>query len=153
MSGPPGGAALRRYVRTRLARQPVLLKLARAYHDATASFEQASGMTAARWRLLFLVDQLGECTQRELIALVRVDPGPVTRTLKSLEQDGLVVRRTDRDDARYTRVALTAAGRRLVERVMVVREAFLERMVAGAEPADVDAFLRVLDRISDNLGD
>ena len=48
MSGPPGGAALRRYVRTRLARQSVLLKLAHTYHDATASFEQASGMTTAR---------------------------------------------------------------------------------------------------------
>ncbi len=143
---------MRRYVRTRLAKQSVLLKLARAYHDATAAFEQVSGVSAARWRLLFLVDQLGDCTQRDLVAMVRVDPGSVTRTLTSLEQAGLVVRRADEMDARFTRVGLSPAGRRLVDRVMVDREAFLQRMVAGADPADVDAFLRVLDRISDNLG-
>ncbi len=142
---------MKHYVRTRLAKQSVLLKLARAYHDATARFEQVSGMSAARWRLLFLIDQLGDCTQRELIDLIHVDPGPVTRTLKALEQDGLVARRTDEADARYQRVVLTAAGRRVVERTMVLREAFLARMVEGASPADVDAFLRVLDRISDNL--
>ena len=145
------GKVVKRYVRDRLAKQSVLLKLARAYHDATAAFELASGMSAARWRLLFLIAQQGECTQRELIDLIRVDPGSITRTLKSLERDGLVKRRTDEADNRYTRVGLSAAGRKLVDQVMVKREAFLTRMVQGAAPADVETFLRVLDLVSDNL--
>lgn len=143
---------VKRYVRERLAPQSVLLKLARAYHDATAAFEQASGLSAARWRLLYLIGREGEPTQRELIAMIRVDPGSITRTLKALEADGLVRRRADAADNRYTRVTLTAAGQRLVDRTMAERERFLARMVEGADPADVDAFLRVLDRVSENLG-
>ncbi len=143
---------MKRYVRDRLAGQSVLLKLARAYHDATAAFEQASGLPAARWRLLYLIAREGDPTQRELIGLIRVDPGSITRTLKALELDGLVRRRADEADARYVRVSLTAAGRRLVDRTMAERERFLARMVEGADPEDVDAFLRVLDRVSENLG-
>lgn len=143
---------MKRYVRERLAGQSVLLKLARAYHDATAAFEQASGLTAARWRLLYLIAREGDPTQRDLIGLIRVDPGSITRTLKALELEGLVKRRADEADNRYVRVGLTTAGRRLVDRTMVERERFLARMVEGADPDDVDAFLRVLDRISDNLG-
>lgn len=143
---------MKRYIRERLAKQSVLLKLARAYHDATAAFEQASGMSAARWRLLFLVARLEECTQRDLIDLIRVDPGSITRSLKSLEREGLVKRRADEADNRYTRVSLTATGRKLVDQVMVKRELFLARIVQGASPDDVEAFLRVLDLISDNLG-
>ena len=38
-----------------------------------------------RRRLLFLVDRLGACTQKQLIGMIKVDPGSITRQIKQLE--------------------------------------------------------------------
>lgn len=138
-------------LRIDLERGAVLLLLARAYNTSTAAFERHTGIASARWRLLFLLHRLGTCTQKQLIALINVDAGPVTRQLSQLERDGLIVRIDAAHDRRLTDVSLTAAGRSLVRRTMTRRRKFLERMLEGVPPADVAALLRTLESIDRNL--
>ncbi|MBL8382624.1 MAG: MarR family transcriptional regulator [Burkholderiales bacterium] len=129
------------------------MRLGKAYNAATQAFEALTGVGAARWRLLYLVHQQPQVSQKQLIRQVRVDPGAITRQLKALEQDGLISRSDDPRDTRLTRVRLTRSGQTLVRRVMRLRADFLERMVAGIPRADVFTCLDVLERISRNLGD
>lgn len=130
----------------------ILLRLARAYHAATRAFEEQSGISAARWRLLFLIDGAGSCTQRYLIQQIGVDPASITRHLKRLETEGYVERASDTRDNRYTRVQLSEQGAEYVGRQRVARAAFISRMLEGLAPADVQTLLRALDHISANLG-
>lgn len=134
-----------------LDRTAIMLRLARAYHATVAAFEQHAEIAAPRWRLLYLVNQLGTCTQKQLIALIKVDPGSITRQIKQLERDGYIVRASDPDDNRLTRVRLSAAGKVLVRRTMIKRRQFLDRMLAGISPAQVEAFLATMTRIERNL--
>ena len=131
----------------------VFLRLGKAYNTSTQAFEALTGVGAARWRLLYLIANQPRVTQKELIRLVRVDPGSITRQLKAMEEAGLITRSDDEKDMRLTRVALTAGGRREVQRVLRLRARFLKRMVSGIRPDALQTCLTVLDAICINLGD
>lgn len=138
---------------TRIPVSTIFLRLGKAYNAATNAFEGATGVNAARWRLLYLISCQPGISQRELVRQVRVDPGSITRQLNSLQTEGLVERRDDTVDARTFRLVLTRRGRLEVARVLRIRARFLETMVEGLSDADLRATARALDRISANLGD
>ncbi|MBP6852118.1 MAG: MarR family transcriptional regulator [Rhodoferax sp.] len=138
-------------LKIQIDRTAVLLLLARAYNTSTSAFELQTGISSARWRLLFLVQRLGTCTQKQLIALINVDAGAVTRQLTQLERDGLIARVDAAHDKRLTNVSLTAEGRALVRRIMKKRREFLERMLEGVPPDEVAVFLKTLEKIDRNL--
>lgn len=131
----------------------VLQWLGKTYHIATTVFEKTTDVTAARWRLLFLIHRQKSCTQKFLITEIRVDPGSITRQLKTLEAEGLIHRESDPIDNRLTRVALSPQGAAYVEEIYVARQRFLERMVEGIPAEDVQTLTRVLEHIARNLGD
>lgn len=134
------------------ARTTILMRLARAYHAAVEAFEQQSGMSAARWRLLFLIEGAGSCTQRYLVQQIRVDPASITRQLKRLEAEGYIERESDARDNRYTRVRLSSMGLSHMAGLMPARKAFLNRMLEGLVPEDVETLAGMLDRITANMG-
>lgn len=131
----------------------IFLWLGKAYHAATNAFEESTGVTAARWRLLFLIHRQRGCTQKALISEIRVDPGSITRQLKALEAEKLIVREDDPVDNRLTRVSLSPLGDKLVQGILEKRKRFLETMLQGIPPEEVDACIHVLERISTNVGD
>lgn len=131
----------------------VLLWLGKTYHAATAAFEASTGITAARWRLLFLIHRQGSCTQKLLTRQIRVDPGSITRQIKALEADGLIQREDDPSDNRLTRVTLSPKGEALVANVMVARQEFLEHLLDGLAAADVETCIRVLEHLAVKAGD
>ncbi|GMG90506.1 hypothetical protein Cmtc_17260 [Cupriavidus sp. TKC] len=129
----------------------VLGRLARAYHASTNGFERYTGMPSTRWRLLFLIYQKGDCTQKDLTRQIGVDAGAITRQIKQLDLEALVKRNAHPEDNRLTVVRLTEAGIAEVERVLARRAAFLQVMMKGASADEIDAFLIMLDRIAENL--
>lgn len=152
------GKYLERTDMTKKAKSPpvqstIFLWLGKAYHAATNAFEESTGVTAARWRLLFLIHRQQSCTQKALISEIRVDPGSITRQLKALEAEKLIVREDDPADNRLTRVTLSPQGEKLVQGILEKRKRFLETMLRGIPVEEVDACIHVLERISMNVGD
>ncbi len=70
-----------------------------------------SGRPLGEARLLFEIGQ-GGATARELRARLALDSGYLSRMLRRLEAQKLVLSRPDQSDARVRRVTLTAKGRR-----------------------------------------
>ena len=58
----------------------------------------------------------GACRAGQLAQQAKISPSTITEIVESLEGDGLVRRETDPDDRRAVRVALTADGRRQLQR-------------------------------------
>jgi DNA-binding MarR family transcriptional regulator len=86
-----------------------------------------------------------------LAEMLGVDAPTVTRKIQQLERDGLVVRHADPDDGRASRIRLTPAGRRTLERVTKARRAWLDRMFDGWAEQDLVAFGSLLGRFSASL--
>jgi DNA-binding MarR family transcriptional regulator len=86
-------------------------------------------------------------TQRELAERLSADPPYVTLMIDDLEKRGLVLRKPHPTDRRAKLVELTASGRAAAARA----DAILDEPPAelhGVPDADLEAVLRVLDRLS-----
>jgi DNA-binding MarR family transcriptional regulator len=73
----------------------------------------------------------------ELAAAELVQPPTVTRLVTSLENAGLVAKETDGADRRVVRVRITAEGRRNLQRIRTLKNAFLTRRLAALDPAEM----------------
>jgi DNA-binding MarR family transcriptional regulator len=86
-----------------------------------------------------------------LADLLGVDAPTVTRKIQQLERDGLVGRDADPDDRRATRIHLTPAGRRTLDRVMKARRQWLDKLLQDWNDTELEAFASLLGKFSDTL--
>ena len=114
---------------------------------------QAAGVRLDRGgaSLLYKLHVHGDSRVTDLADLLGIDAPTVTRKVQQLERDGLVARHPDPDDRRATRIQLTPAGRRTLERMLKARRAWLDRLVEDWGEADLADFARLLGRFSDAL--
>ncbi|HEX4212624.1 MAG TPA: MarR family transcriptional regulator [Candidatus Dormibacteraeota bacterium] len=95
----------------------------------------------------------GAMTPGELAAMDQVQPQTLTRTLATLEREGLISRRPDDDDRRRSLLNVTDAGRGLLESDMRGRERWLAgAMAAELTPAECE-ILRIAGSLMERLGD
>jgi DNA-binding MarR family transcriptional regulator len=95
-----------------------------------------AGLSPAQASALGTVNRLASPTLGELAATEQVQPPTVTRLVTSLEKAGLVAREIDAVDRRVVRVRITAEGRRSLQRIRTLKNAFLTRRLAALDPAE-----------------
>jgi DNA-binding MarR family transcriptional regulator len=94
-----------------------------------------------------------ELTPTALCDSVLVTSGTMTVCLDRLTEAGLVERRASRVDRRSRAVALTAAGRRLVDQAIAVRFAEAKEAVAALSARERGTLARALERLGRGLGE
>jgi DNA-binding MarR family transcriptional regulator len=114
------------------------------------------GISGAQWgvlRNLYRAEKYGEPGLRltDLGRRMLIRPPSVTGIADRLEKMRLLVRQTSDTDARAKRVALTAEGRRLVERVLSVHDGQMVRVMGGLGSRDQEEMERLLDRLGKHL--
>ena len=92
-------------------------------------------------------------TPTQLSSALIVTSGGMTKRLAALQQRGLIRREPDPDDGRSTRVALTPAGKRLVETVLPEHLANEERLLRGLAAGQRGDLARLLEALAVSLGD
>lgn len=114
-------------------------------------FARSVGMSAQRVQILVRLHRNGEARHSELRRALGVDGASITRLVKELEHDGLVGRRLDPTDNRYTLAALTEAGTRFAGDLRRRHQMYQERLLDGISDQDQQRVLQVLERLRDNL--
>ena len=99
------------------------------------SEDPRSGLSPARASLLSILVFGGARTIGQLVKAEQVSFATISKLVNGLEQDGLVVRRTDRDDQRVVNVVATAKARRIMDRARARRVEHLARLLEGLPPA------------------
>jgi DNA-binding MarR family transcriptional regulator len=94
-----------------------LRRAARAVSQVYDDELRGTGLTIAQFTLLQALTLAGEITQGGLGRLLVVDSTTLTRTLKPLERNGWIRRRTG-NDRRQRQILLTSAGRARFERAV-----------------------------------
>jgi DNA-binding MarR family transcriptional regulator len=132
-----------------------LKRLGEALQAQTQAVLAAHGFTqpAAHFPLLAALHRLGPLSVGELSRAVGVSQPVVTRSLRGLEDDGLVASETGEGDRRVRRVALSRKGRALVTRAG--REAWpvIEAAVRQACTGLRGDLLRQLSALEDALAE
>jgi len=111
---------------------------------------EVPGRTSA-WAVMRHLSHCGSTTQADLARAVGVAGSTLTRRLEQMENDGLIERTDDPDDGRRIIVTLSERGRILRDEQRERSRTEIESLVAGAEPADIEAMWRVFGVIRSNL--
>jgi DNA-binding MarR family transcriptional regulator len=83
--------------------------------------------------------------------VLRLSPAATSHLIDRLFGARLVARTEDPDDRRHKRVAITTAGRNLIERVQEERSAEVTRVIARLSTDLQRQFVRVLTRVVSEL--
>lgn len=122
-------------------------QLGRSYRAMLAAFEQQVGHCLPRWRILFRLYEQPDLAQRELAQALDMDPGALTRQLKTLHGQGWVERRTCDSDNRQTLVRLSQTGLQQVEQALPGREVFFRQLFDGWSEDSLRQFEQQLQRL------
>ena len=101
--------------------------------------------------LLFLANNPGMDTARDICTYRGLKPGIVSFHVEKLVQEGYLLRQPAPGDRRKCRLVCTRRAEPVVQRGRQVQEAFFRRMTAGLDPQDLAAFRRCLKGFQRNL--
>lgn len=95
-----------------------LLRQAGQRHASIFTAAFANEVTSTQWAALSKLHQCGALSQNRLGRMTVMDAATIKGVIDRLSQRGLTMTSPDPDDGRRLIVALTAEGRRLVERLI-----------------------------------
>ena len=131
--------------------ESLLFSLAVTGHVLRAAFESFVGVPMLRGRLLGDMYAQGEVSQADLQRHLEVDGATVTRQVKQMEAEGLLQRRADPQDNRFTLVELTPAGEAAVESLINRGLEFQQLAIRSIEKDQLAAAVAVLAQMRCNL--
>jgi DNA-binding MarR family transcriptional regulator len=102
-------------------------------------------LTHSQISALQSIDLAGALTPRELAEAERVQPPTLTRIVSRLEELGLVVRTPHPSDGRQVILALSPAGRELLEGYRRSRDQWLAQRLSELSPEERDTVARAAE--------
>jgi len=118
--------------------------------------EAVDDATPSQLSALHALEKYGDSTLGELAAIERIAPPSMTRIAARLEENGYVERHVDPSDRRVARLAISEAGRELLETIRGRRDAYLSaRLLAfsAAERALLADAVPLLQRLASEESD
>jgi DNA-binding MarR family transcriptional regulator len=105
-------------------------------------------VTLPQYRVLVVLASRGPQRVASLAEALGVAPPTATRMCDRLVRKGLVRRRPSRADRREVHLALTPAGRALVDEVTRRRRAEIARLLERLDPADQSAIVELFGKLA-----
>jgi MarR family transcriptional regulator for hemolysin len=142
------------YDKTLMSLTHTLIHSARAYKSAadalSADFELSH---ASAWPIV-MISRLGDGARPGQVAdAVGIEPPSLVRIIDQLVNSGLVLRQDDPSDRRAKTLSLTAAGKRMAERLEKALVPFRRELFKDMAQADVEATVRVLMKLDQVLAE
>jgi DNA-binding MarR family transcriptional regulator len=115
-------------------------------HSRTASklYLERFGIGVADWRVISMLACEPGITARRICDVVALDKAATSRSLSTLAGKGLVTGDAPQRDPRRRTWRLTATGDTLHDAILQVALSRERALIAGVDPADLEAFLRVM---------
>jgi DNA-binding MarR family transcriptional regulator len=126
-----------------------LHRLANALTEELVAVYGRFGLAEGEFDVLATLRRAGEPYERtpsDLAASTMVTSGAMTKRIDRLEQRGLVTRRASETDGRGRVIALTRAGRELIDEVMTAHMANEHRLLGSIDETDRRALETALTR-------
>ncbi len=107
------------------------------------------GISGPQWGVLRVLhraelNQEGALRLKDIGERLFIQPPSVTGVIDRMERGGLLKRTDSKADLRVRRVALTPAGRRLLESVLQEHPKRIQSLFGGFSPDDLNSFLELL---------
>jgi DNA-binding MarR family transcriptional regulator len=111
------------------------------------AYERQFGLKNPQWRLLAVLADEGPLTQHSLCGRTLMDKVTVMRAAHGLLRRRLLKRVPNGEDGRSHRLVLTAAGRRLYDRIVPLALAYEAQLLEGFEQREIERLDHLLRRV------
>ncbi|MBQ1089711.1 MarR family winged helix-turn-helix transcriptional regulator [Streptomyces sp. B93] len=130
-----------------------VFQLARAHRGHAAAMLRAMDLHPGQELLLMqLFDRDGQ-TQSELLESVGLDHSTVSKSLRRMQEAGLLTREPAEHDRRVMVVHLTDRGRALRAPIAAMWRTLEETSVQGLTAKEIETFVRIARSVTEALGD
>jgi DNA-binding MarR family transcriptional regulator len=126
-------------------------RIAQRWNANMAEALKAHEMTTAKMRALAILSLSSAVTINELSVYAVTEQSTMSRTLDSLEEQGLIRRQTRAEDMRVRDVSITEVGRAAFESVWPTMYELFQQLFEGVEEDEYRAFVGTLHRILRNV--
>ena len=121
-------------------------------NSATAVYQRNFGVNVTEWRIMTQLALEPGCPASRICHVIGFNKGPVSRTLALMQKRGLVTIRTDPKDGRTHSISLTAKGRGIHDKVIVVALEREKRLLSCLKADEREVLIELLRRLHNNLG-
>jgi DNA-binding MarR family transcriptional regulator len=128
-----------------------LVQLCRAHRNRAEELLNPLGLHTGQEMTLFLLWEEEGQTHSQLAERMCVEPPTASKMLQRMEAAGFLVRRTDPEDARISRVYLTEHGRSLKEPTLDAWNCLEEETLNGLTETEQALLRRMLRQMHSNL--
>jgi DNA-binding MarR family transcriptional regulator len=128
-----------------------LWELNHAMERVSLQMERTLGVTAQQRLFVRCLGKYPGMTASQLAAVLHLDRGTVSTSLRRLERKGLIAKRRDPKDNRRVALGLTSKGRAFDHPAPATVEHAVERLLAQLGRAQVDAVKGVLRQLAADL--
>ena len=133
---------LQQYLTFRLSRVQAKLNA-----QGARVLREAVGLTLSQWRVVALVGMAGQTRHSDLAREAALDKGLLSRNVKSLVKQGVVVSTPDEFDHRVQHLSLSEKGQAIFDRALPVTRRRQDHLRAGMTKDEINTFRRVLDKL------
>jgi DNA-binding MarR family transcriptional regulator len=126
-------------------------RIAARWNANMAEALKAHDMTTTKMRALAILSLSSTVTINELSVYTVIEQSTMSRTLDSLEEQGLVRRQPRPDDMRIRDVSITEEGRVAFEGVWPTMYELFQQLFDGVEEEEYRVFITMLHRILRNV--
>ncbi|MFW2850823.1 MarR family winged helix-turn-helix transcriptional regulator [Sphingomonas sp. TX0543] len=112
--------------------------------------QQGASLTRTKM-LLFIRARQGAARAADIAELFDLAPRTVTEALDGMERDALIARAADPDDRRVKRIAITAAGARMLEATEPLRQKVLSAQLTALSDEEHAQLTCLLGRLVESL--
>jgi MarR family transcriptional regulator, organic hydroperoxide resistance regulator len=119
--------------------------VARMYNEEASKFEGSMAIGFA----LLSIDREGGTPSTAISTRMGMEPTSLTRTLKTLEEKGLIIRRKNPDDGRGVLIYLTDLGKQMREQSKITVLKFNDVIKQNVPEEKLSHFIEVADMINE----
>lgn len=112
---------------------------------------EGMGLSMPKWRILSVLNRLGESAMGLVADFCAIDRTTLTRTMDQLVAAGLVQRKDHPDDRRQTLVSLTAGGEEAYAEAAATALAFNSKALTGVGEDEIKVLEGILKKVVHNV--
>ena len=128
------------------------LTVSRMHHRSIENSLRGMKIHHSQHRLLVHLSHLDRPpTQKEIAERFHISPAAVATLLKKMEAEGYIEKTVDGADTRSNRIAVTPAGRAILDDTRTRFDAVDAKMMEGLSEEELVTLQAMLDRIKHNL--
>lgn len=119
----------------------------RVSQDIAALYSQRFGLSITEWRVMAVLGPERTLSASQVSERTAMDKVAVSRAVSGLLGKKILLRQTDRTDARRSCLKLSAKGNAVFDQIVPLALAYERRILAHLEPNEQEHLLAILDKL------